>query len=199
MTIIEKDTTATVLDKIDVFDNFGFKILGEKMPAIIQVPKTAQHLDQVRFLMRSFIDWHRERHVEDIHLIDSYFNEDAFEQELKSLPGSYAPPFGQLLLATLDGAPAGCVALRKIDSDICEMKRMFVPVQFQCQGIGHLLSDKLIKEARSLGYRAIRLDTSVRQNEAKGLYRRLGFCFIEPYYDVSEEMKDWLVFMELRL
>ena len=169
------------------------------MPAVVQVPTTPQQLDQVRSLMRSFLVWHRERHLEDTHLIDAYFDADAFEQELASLPGKYAPPHGQLLLATLDGAPAGCVALREIDSSSCEMKRMFVYPLFQGKGIGHALAAAVIEEGRALGYRTMRLDTSVRQEEASRVYRGLGFKTIEPYYELSAELKRWLVFMELAL
>ena len=169
------------------------------MLAVVQVPTTVQQLDQVRSLMRSFIAWHKERHRQDMHLIDAYFDVEAFEQELASLPGKYAPPHGQLLLATVDGTPAGCVALRGIDSASCEMKRMFVYTQFHGKGVGLALATSLLKEARALGYQTMRLDTSIRQNEAKGLYQRLGFKFVEPYYEVPEEMRNWLVFMELRL
>jgi len=169
------------------------------MPAVVQVPKTVQQLEQVRSLMRSFIVWHKARHREDIHLIDAYFDGEAFEQELVSLPGKYVPPRGQLLLATLEGTPAGCVALREIDSAACEMKRMFVYTQFRGKGVGHALADAAIKEARALGYRTMRLDTSIRQDEPKGLYRRLGFATIEPYYELPEELRNWLVFMELSL
>ena len=169
------------------------------MPTVVQVPATAQQLDQVRLLMRSFIEWHKKRHLEDLHLIDAYFDAEAFEQELASLPGKYVPPHGQLLLATVDGAPAGCVALREIDSDSCEMKRMFVYTPFHGKGVGRALADALIREARALGYRTMRLDTSIRQDEAKGLYGRLGFRSIEPYHEVPEEMRAWLVFMELVL
>jgi hypothetical protein len=86
------------------------------MPTSIQVSISLEQLNQVRSLMRSFIAWHKDRHREDIHLIDAYFDAEAFEQELLSLPGKYAPPHGQLLLATVDDSPAGCVALREIDS-----------------------------------------------------------------------------------
>src|SRR5579872_201947 len=79
-------------------------------------PHSAEQLDQVRALMRAFVAWHRERHVQDIHLIDAYFDAAAFEQELATLPGEYGPPDGELLLAHYDGAVAGCVALRRIDS-----------------------------------------------------------------------------------
>ena len=169
------------------------------MHTSVQVPVTSAQLDQVRSLMRSFIAWHKERHREDIHLIDAYFDADPFEQELASLPGKYAPPHGQLLLATVDGSPAGCVALRQIDAACCEMKRMFVYPQFHGQGVGYALAEAIVKEAKALGYRTMRLDTSIRQNEAKGLYQRLGFRPIEPYHELPEDMKNWLVFMELTL
>jgi ribosomal protein S18 acetylase RimI-like enzyme len=61
------------------------------------------------------------------------------------------------------------------------------------------LAEAIINEAKTLGYRTMRLDTSNRQNEAKGLYQRLGFKPIEPYYELPEDMKNWLVFMELSL
>jgi putative acetyltransferase len=169
------------------------------VPIALQVPKTPAQLDQVRALMRSFIAWHKERHGEDIDLINAYFDDAAFEDELASLPGKYGPPRGQLLLAMLDGAPVGCVALREIDSDSCEMKRMFVYPQHHGKGIGRALAEAIIKEARDLGYGVMRLDTSVRQAEANGLYRRLGFQTTEPYYELPEDVRNWLIFMELKL
>jgi putative acetyltransferase len=169
------------------------------MSTSVQVPVTVEELNHVRSLMRTFIAWHRDRHSEDTRLIDAYFDAEAFEQELATLPGKYAPPHGQLLLATVDDSPAGCVALREIDSACCEMKRMFVYTKFHGKGVGRTLAEAIIKEARTLGYRTMRLDTSFRQNEARRLYQGLGFKSIEPYYELSEDMKRWLVFMELAL
>jgi GNAT superfamily N-acetyltransferase len=160
---------------------------------------SVSQLDSVRHLMRSFIAWHRERHVEDLALIDSYFDADAFEHELATLPGIYVPPRGRLLLATVDDAPAGCVALRAIDNEFCEMKRMFVYPRFHGKGVGLALGQRLIECARQSGYRAMRLDTSIRQAEATGLYRRFGFTPIAPYYELPQNLRDWLVFMELGL
>ena len=162
-------------------------------------PSTPEQLDQVRHLMRAFVDWHRKLHTEDIHLIDGYFDAKAFEEELASLPGKYAPPGGRLLLAVGDGQPAGCAALREIDTQVCEMKRMFVYPRFHGKGIGRALGEALIREARTIGYVTMRLDTSFRQDQAQTLYRSLGFKRIKPYYDLPEELKNWLVFMELRL
>jgi GNAT superfamily N-acetyltransferase len=165
----------------------------------VLVPTTAEQLDSVRALMRAFIAWHRQRHEQDLALIDSYFDAAAFEAELAGLPGKYAPPRGQLLLATIGEQAAGCVALREIDSTRCEMKRMFVYPQWQGQGVGRALGEAVIGDARAMGYERMLLDTSIRQAEAQALYRRLGFRDVAPYYDLSEALRNWLVFMELPL
>lgn len=165
----------------------------------VLVPNSPEQLDQVRDLIRAFVAWHRERHVEDLRLIDDYFDADAFEQELRTLPGEYAPPKGALLLACVDGEPAGCVALRRVDAQACEMKRMFIYPRFQGQGIGRALGESIIHAGKAAGYRVMRLDTSVRQSEAQALYQKLGFRRIEPYYELPSALRDWLVFMELSL
>ena len=165
----------------------------------IGTPTTRRELDDVRALIRAFLAWHRARHQQDLELIDRYFDGAAFEAELASLPGKYSPPDGALLLAHLDGRPVGCVALRRIDADTCEMKRMFVPPEMHGHGIGRALGSAIIEEARRLGYTAMVLDTSVRQEEAQALYRRLGFQPTEPYYDMPDDVRDWLVFMRLDL
>jgi len=160
---------------------------------------TNEQLDQVRNLMREFVNWHRERHSQDIELIDKYFTKKTFEEELASLPGKYAMPKGRLLLASYDGQPAGCVALNKLDTKTCEMKRMFVYTEFQGKGIGRKLAESVIKEARTIGYSSMKLDTSIRQIEAQRLYESLGFERTGPYYNLPKELEDWLVFMELFL
>ena len=169
------------------------------MSLTVVIPEGPEELDHVRTLKRAFIAWHKDRHRDEIHLIESYFDAAAYDRELASLPGEYVPPKGQLLLAMIDGAPAGCVAMRDIDEIHCEMKRMFVYPKFHGQGVGRALAGKLIEAARGLGYGAMRLDTSIRQDEAMGLYRRLGFKAIPPYCDLPLALQNWLVFMELAL
>ena len=105
-----------------------------------------------------------------------------FDKELADLPGSYAPPSGQLLLATADGHAAGCVALHALGPTICEMKRLYVHPSFRESGLGRQLTQVIITEARAMGYRCIRLDTIVgKMDDAIRLYRKLGFKEIDPY------------------
>jgi GNAT superfamily N-acetyltransferase len=165
----------------------------------IKVPSTNEDLDAVRLLMRSFVTWHRQRHEQDLQLINDYFDPVAFENELSSLPGKYAPPDGALLLASIDGLAAGCVALRRIDEQSCEMKRMFIYAQHHGQGLGRALGEAIVREGQRLGYSRMLLDTSIRQVEAQTLYRKLGFRVIDPYYELPTALKDWLVFMERAL
>ena len=106
----------------------------------------------------------------------------SFNEELAGLPWEYAPPSGRLLLATLDGTPAGCVALHKIEDGTCEMKRLYVRPQFRGTGLGKRLAEEVISQAREIGYSRMRLDTVVAvMGRAVELYRALGFREIAPY------------------
>lgn len=105
-----------------------------------------------------------------------------FDQELAGLPGSYAPPDGRLLLAEYEGQLAGCVALHKLDPGICEMKRLYVRSQFRGKRLGRVLADRIIAEARQIGYKRMRLDTvEPVMKDAVAMYRKIGFREIAPY------------------
>ena len=104
-----------------------------------------------------------------------------FRDELAALPADYAEPAGALLLARDAGAVAGCVALRPIDVQTCEMKRLYIRPAWRGRGIGRLLAEAIIAQARQRGYRAMRLDTIPSMTGAIALYRSLGFADIAPY------------------
>jgi len=106
----------------------------------------------------------------------------SFDKELANLPGDYAPPEGRLMLAEHEGQLAACVALHKLDADICEMKRLYLRPQFRGKGLGRTLADRIISEARQIGYGRMRLDTvEPVMKDAVAMYRKIGFKEIAPY------------------
>jgi len=120
----------------------------------------------------------------------------ALQEQIANLPDGFAPPDGRLLVAIYQGRAAGCVALRKLSDDVCEMKRLYVRTKFRRLGIGKALAQAVIEQARGIGYTRMRLDTVASMKAARALYTALGFKGIEPYrYNPLEGA----VFMELSL
>jgi ribosomal protein S18 acetylase RimI-like enzyme len=104
-----------------------------------------------------------------------------FEEELARLPGDYSAPDGRLLVAEQEDRVAGCVALRPLDPETCEMKRLYIRPEYRGSGLGRQLVLAIMAEARAIGYKRIRLDTLPQMSAAQGLYESLGFREIEAY------------------
>lgn len=141
----------------------------------LQPPTTPAQLEATRELFREY--------AQDLG-IDLCFQN--FDAELAALPGDYAAPQGQLLLAYVDGALAGCGAFRPqpdVDyANACEMKRLYVRRAFRRFGLGRLLAQALIDGATQAGYSVMLLDTLDDMEAARGLYETLGFTEVPPYY-----------------
>ncbi len=148
--------------------------------------ETPEQIEEIRKLFREYENWLD---------IDLCFQD--FEKELASLPGKYAKPDGRLFLIYKKNLSAGCIALRKIDAETCEMKRLYVREQFRGLSLGKMLIEKLFKEAQVIGYEKMRLDTLPdKMPSAVKLYKSYGFCEIPPYYDNPHRQT---LFMELDL
>lgn len=155
------------------------------MIEIIQA-ETNEQIEDVRKIFREYEAW-----------LDLDLCFQGFEEELANLPGKYQKPEGRLFLAISDGKVAGCIALRKLEEGICEMKRLYVRDEFRGQKIGISLIEKLISEAREIGYQKLRLDTyPPKMGKAVSLYETHGFRETEPYYHNPHGKT---LFMELNL
>jgi len=139
--------------------------------------------------MLRIVTVHEDDHYEKVHdlfveYVDSLGIDLGFQNiddELQNLRAEYAPPHGCILLAFFDEQVAGCVALRKWDEHLGEMKRLYVKPDYKGKGIGRSLAASIIEEAKARDYRYIRLDTLPTMEQAISLYRSLGFYRIEPY------------------
>jgi GNAT superfamily N-acetyltransferase len=154
------------------------------MPTILQA-ETNEHIDQARLLFAEYVS--------------SLGFDVAFQNvadELARLPGLYALPSGRLLLALHENRQAGCVALKKLDDETCEMKRLYVKPPYRNLRIGKALVDALISEAQRAGYRRMRLTTVATMERAISIYQSWGFKEIPAY---CHHPVPGTVFMELTL
>src|SRR5208283_661954 len=126
----------------------------------------------------------RDLFIEYAHSLNVSLCFENLDKEVNELPGVYAPPHGILLLAADGTRIAGCVALKKVDDRVCEMKRLYVRAEFRGRGIGKKLAMCIVAEAQEIGYERLRLDTLPSMKEAILLYRSLGFEEVPAYRDL---------------
>ncbi len=137
----------------------------------IEIRAAYEEIDSVRGLFNEYT-----------HMLGVNLDFQKYDEELDGLPGKYDRPDGRLYVALVEDQIAGCIGLRRFDASTCEMKRLFVRPQFRGVKVGRLLAEKVIQEAKMMGYKHMVLDTLTQLETASILYKSLGFCEIEPYY-----------------
>ena len=167
---------------------------GSSALTIEQAASPAQ-VEDVRDLLREYTDWA----FTSTSGSKGAPTFEGLDEELAGLPGEFAPPDGRLLLAALDGHPAGCVALRRHDATTGEVKRLYVRPGSRGHRIGERLVATLLDAARAIGYRRLVLDSHRTMLRAHEIYRSAGFRIVEAPADFPEHLRSLAVFMEMDL
>lgn len=153
--------------------------------SIVEATK-ANEIAAVEQLLRDYLLWMRRRYRTQLEMIDAYFDAHEWESELADLQGHYGAPHGGIILALVDGVPAGCVLLRGIGETDSEMKRLFVRPAFRGLGLAKRMIARVMNLSCRLGYTHMRLETGALLAEAEALYQSLGFKRTPPYYACSD-------------
>lgn len=141
----------------------------------IRKVRAAEDIAEVKLLIGEFWGFIAERYPERKQQVDEYLVEQNFEDQLVNFDKYFAPPFGECLLAFKDGKPVGTLMMKAHDANLCEMNRMFVRLSGRGTGVGKQLCKVLFSEAKTLGFKEMRLDAWDRHTEALPLYEALGF------------------------
>ena len=164
------------------------------MVSISQV-RTPNEIHDVQELLREYATW--------VFTLAAESNQaptfQGLEEELAALPGTFTPPTGSLLLATLNNQPAGCIALKGHDATTGELKRLYIRPTFRGRKIGVQLVDAVIEKARDMGYQRLILDSHISMKSAHAIYESAGFRKVETPSDFPEDLKPIVVFMEMNL
>ena len=138
---------------------------------ILQV-NTTELTEETKRLFREYEKW-----------LDVSLCFQGFEEEVNTLPGKYSPPAGRLYIVKYGNKYAGCIALRKLEDGICEMKRLYLNEELRGMGLGKKLVELIINDAKQIGYLKMRLDTiKEKMPKAVDLYYKFGFIETAPYY-----------------
>lgn len=138
----------------------------------IKIVSAYNEIENIKVLFREYVD-----------MLGVNLDFQDFENELNTLPGKYSSPKGRMYIAYCDDKLAGCIALRSFEKDSCEMKRLFVRPEFRNHNIGGFLVDRIISDAKEIGYKFMVLDTLTSLKSAVSLYRKKGFKEINSYYN----------------
>jgi putative acetyltransferase len=164
----------------------------------IVVASTSAHFEQVEELFAELMAWDS-AHTAELGFSAALVQQFYYHQGVVHLPGEYAPPSGQLLLATHSGNAAGCGAYINLSAGICELKRLYVRKQYRGRKLGQRIVTTLLDSARRADYHLMRLETVCFMQSAIAMYRELGFRERSAYYEIPEVFEEITLFMELEL
>ncbi|MEP6988172.1 MAG: GNAT family N-acetyltransferase [Chloroflexota bacterium] len=163
--------------------------------------ENGEALEEVIRLAQEYVTWMMAEvgaHYPDLDT-QEFASEHTYDDVRKKFPGEHVPPHGCLLIAKQDGAVCGCIALAKLTDRIGEVRTLFVRPTCRGGGVGKQLVEACLNEARKCGYQTVRLDTLRFMESAQKLYKSMGFYDIEPYLDLSDNLKRYICFMECQL
>jgi ribosomal protein S18 acetylase RimI-like enzyme len=163
--------------------------------------QTGQALHHFITLSQEYVAWMTAEVRQQYPELDlnTFISNHAYEDLRKKFPGEHVPPDGCLFIALNDGEVCGCAALGRLTSTVCEMRTVFVRPDCRGLGVGKKLVEATLAQARSFGYSTICLDTLRFMESAQGLYRSLGFYDIDPYVEISADLRQYICFLELDL
>jgi N-acetylglutamate synthase-like GNAT family acetyltransferase len=164
------------------------------MLAIHQI-ETPQQIAAAQRLVRGYFEWF-------FALVPGSQTDPTFrgwEDELASIPGQFVPPAGRFLLAEVDGQVAGCIVLKPVSADTCELKRLFVHPSQRGKAIGQALVKAFLTQASASGYHHAVLDSHVSMTGAHAIYQQMGFGVVAAPDNFPEELKGSVIFMRREL
>jgi len=159
---------------------------------MIELIPAYDYADDIRALFSEYTDML----IEHDPTFASYLKLQNYDSELQHLAHKYGPPAGRLYLVKVDQAAAGCIGLKRIDEQNCEMKRLYIRPQYRGQGLAHLLVERIIRDAREIGYQSMLLDTLPFLESAIHLYQEYGFYEIPSY---NNSPMDNSIYMKLEI
>lgn len=145
--------------------------------------RSNEEMADAALLMRGLVESNKERYPDQIELLDDYYRGSWFLDSSPKIPPEYLPPSGDVIVAYNEQEPLGAVAIYRMDDLHCELKSMFVPVVHRGKGVAKALCNEVLKSAKKLGFKFVRLTTGEKQPEARGLYKKLGFKIVTPWED----------------
>ena len=163
--------------------------------------QSGEALEHVITLSQEYVSWmisEIKTHYPDLD-INEFTSEHTYDNIRKKFPGEHVPPHGCLLIAMNDDQVCGCIALGRLSESVGEVRTLFVRPTCRGMGVGKQLVETILENARQFGYQQVRLDTLGFMHSALNLYRSFGFEDIPPYIDLSDNLKQYICFLELNL